>query len=144
MSVDVTELRVLVRDTTNDFALSQIFAVKQSKVDSLFSQFRVNVLTVRRHVNIRFFQTFRIKQFIEHLVGEFLAERPADPFIISPLPDIPDRVPRAVNSLCDLGVVVLEAFQPQDFAIIYHDHRPPYNDSHTFVCRHHYRRTNCN
>ena len=53
------------------------------KVDTFFSQLRMDVGTVRLHVNLRFLQTFRIKKPIEPLVGEFLLERPADSFRVS-------------------------------------------------------------
>lgn len=88
-------------------------------------QFGMNVRTVGLHVHVNPFRPFRIKQFVEPWVGKAFVERPANVFVPCKLDDFPDRVSRAVKRFSDLGLSVLEAVKPQDFAIIYHDHRPP-------------------
>ena len=69
----------------------------------------MDVGAVWLHIYMHFFQSFRIKQFIEPLISEFLLKRPADSFLVSQFPDFPDRISGAVKCFCDLGVIVLEA-----------------------------------
>ena len=82
-AIDLTELGILIRHSAGTGAFDLVLLMEKCKVDTFFSQLRMDVGTVRLHVNLRFLQTFRIKKPIEPLVGEFLLERPADSFRVS-------------------------------------------------------------
>ena len=77
---------------------------------------------------------------MESLIGAFLADQLAVTFLINKPFDVPDCVPGTVDRIGDLSNVVAEPSQPQDFAIICHDHRPPWINSRTVVCHIHYMR----
>lgn len=123
-AIDLAELGVLIGYVSSTGAFNLILFMKQGKVDTFFCQFFMDVGAIRLHVDLGFLKPFRIEQFIEFLVAQFLSERPADAFLLSETADIPHRVAGTMDRRDDLGVVVLEAQKPQDFAIIYHDHRP--------------------
>gem|GEM_PF-6266210 len=137
--VNVTKLCILAWDVSGVGAIDLIFFPKQCQIYSFFRQFTVDPGTVWFQINFCFFLPFRIKQNIKLWICHLLSKWPPDPFLIRKPFYFSYGVAGTVQRSGDLSDVVSKALEPQDFAIIYHDHRPPYNDSHTNVCHHHYK-----
>ena len=124
-SVNVTKLCILVWNAPGIGAINLILFPEQCQVHSFFRQFTVDPCTVWFQINVCFFLPFRIKQDIKLWICHLLFKGPPYPFLIRKPFYFSYGVAGTVQSSGDLSDVVSKALEPQDFAIIYHDHRPP-------------------
>ena len=113
-----------------DFSNAYIPRIEGSPVKSRIWRHASSI----RSALYRFAYFFRLTQDLNLCSKTF-----PDSFFICKMFHFSYSVAGAVQRSGDLCDVVSKAMEPEDFAIIYHDHRPPKCDSHTNVCHIHYK-----
>ena len=74
-----TKIGVHVRHRTFCLALGTVFLPKNGEINTLFSQFSVDICIVGNCIQNGFLILLREQQFYEHLIGNIFRQRPADP-----------------------------------------------------------------
>ena len=93
VAVYITELAVLVRNSSCIYGFDLVFFPKKCKVDTFAGQFLVDPFTIGFHPDVSFVVTFRIELLIEQIVVYFITNRPGHVLLVCSLVHITDSAP---------------------------------------------------